>query len=403
MKNSSEPTFRSRLNKVFDNPFVGVLITVASHPVAGLAFRGLAIGMAVSNPISLGVVLGAQAICIGIDTAREYRSSRLKERKELIDHYGRMVERLDAALLKLEPDAKKRQSIKDRFNKAQEKPEYEKQPRRGLEKGELQYRVARFIEWGAAMIMDSISSHGIALAKYLPVDVVPELFTMGRTSEAVGTYAKRKKVLEENKKLREELIVKAQNLNIPGYNRSTVQLGKHVEDLERNVRALEKLAAAGETYSNAKFAMCRADEESKPLTFEVESRVMCLLKSLRGAVFGSKEDYEYVFDALDKVKSWVFGVKPEPATHQAIAVSKGSSVTAGLATEQSRQIHFDPKAIFDAHGSDAVVAPSNPSRPRSNSLDEGKIKRMVDRAEVSSGVTEESETPTTTRPRSKSI
>ena len=213
----TEKTFFSRFKSPIDNPIISGLIKVASHPITGIVFRGVAIGLAVSNPISLSLVIGSQITCIGIDSSREYRSKRLEERDKLVDHYGIMVKRLDAALEKLEKDPKERELIRSRFNKPQEKQEHEKQPRKGLEKGAWQYRIARFIEWGAAVIMDSISTHGIALAKYLPIDIVPELFTMGRTSEAVGTYSKRKKALEENRVLRESIIEKAKKLNIPSY------------------------------------------------------------------------------------------------------------------------------------------------------------------------------------------
>ena len=370
MKASLRKPFFSRFKSFIDNPIVGGLISIASHPLTGLVFRIMALAMAASNPISLAIVIVAQVVCVAIDASREYREARLKERARLVDRYGIMVERLEIALKKLEPDAEKRKLIRKNFDKSQGSQEYEKTPRRGLEKGKWQYRIARFIEWGTAIITDSISTHGLALIRNLPIDLIPEVFTMGRTSEAVGTYVKREKALEENREMREKIIEKAKKFGVPSYNKSTVQLGKHLNDIEKDLYALEKLASNNEEYSHAKFTMYKAEEKAKLSSIKPESRGIAVLKSIGGAVFGSKEDYSWVLNP--------FGTESKLAINKNFNTEKNSAVE--LVDLSSSQ--------FSKSKTPTVY------RPEKKDIREKAMKQMIDSAVVN-GTPKESKTPTT--------
>jgi hypothetical protein len=343
LRRASQRTFFSRFKLPLDNPIVSGIIKFASHPITGLGVRGLALGMAASNPVSLGIVIGTQSICVGIDTAREYRASRLKEREKLVDHYGEMIQRLDIALAKLEPDPKKRELIKSKFNNPQQNPKHEKAPRKDLDIGTWQYRLARFIEWGTAVIMDTITTHGVGLFRNLPIDILPEVLTMGSTSEAVGTYAKRKIVLQENSDTRKRITEKAQKFGIPSYNRSTVQLGEHLGNIERDVRALESLAKVGAGYDENEFKKYRAEEERKPASLKPESRLVAGLKSLGGAIFGSAEDYSWITEAPEKIRNWFNDPKKAPGTVE-------------LTPLKSKKIEANPELISDKKPSKSKMA-----------------------------------------------
>ncbi len=376
LRKASQRTFFSRFKLPLDNPIVSGIIKFASHPLTGLGLRALALGMAASNPVSLGIVIGAQSICVGIDTAREYRTSRLKEREKLVDHYGEMIKRLDIALAKLEPDPERRKLIKSKFNKTQQNPEHEKTPRKGLDMGTWQYRIARFIEWGTAVIMDTITTHGVGLIKYLPIDVLPEVLTMGSTSEAVGTYGKRKIALQENRDTRKRIIEKAQKFGIPSYNRSTVQLGEHLENIERDVRALESLAKVEVGYDENEFKKYRAEEESKPPSLKPESRLVVGLKSLRGAIFGSAEDYSWITEAAEKVSNWFNGPK------------KGPDIVE-LTPIPSKKIEANPELISGKKPSQSKMAKD--------------VEKLINSAEAGSATTRSEVSATSTRPHSNSV
>ncbi len=363
------------------------IIKFISHPLTTLALRVVAVATTVSVPVLAGALVAAQASCISLDVARKYRSSRLKERAGLMDKYEALAKkREDAVKALIAKDPSKKEELEKRFLSKPENQEYEKLPRKDTKSSRYQFLASAGFEAGFSAVSDILSTYGAIVAVKVVFDLIPTAFGLCAKDKksSIGSYTKRKEEIEENDRLRGELIQRAKKVGMPSYERSTVKFTEHMRELSKDVKVLEALAAQGRGYSNAEFDMYRKDVKAED--FRPRSKFAAGLKCLRESVFGSKEDYSFLFGSKHSTPTSA----PAAGSHAAPALGRVSS---------SHSVGEDPAGFQ-----------SSPRNSRAGSNPD-EVAALLSRGATTAKDPQESETPTRkesktstrTRPRSHTI